>query len=77
MTSLFQDEDVVPVELRHLPEYKELQELKRLRKRKIHELQSESTLAQHVGYKVQNKLFKKMLWYRCSNASCNHAITNT
>ncbi|XP_017327313.1 ZZ-type zinc finger-containing protein 3 [Ictalurus punctatus] len=45
------DEDVVPVELRHLPEYKELQELKRLRKRKIHELQSESTLAQHVGYK--------------------------
>lgn len=49
----FQDEDGVPVELRHLPEYKELQELKRLRKQKIHELQSESVLMQHVGYKVQ------------------------
>ncbi|XP_060784973.1 ZZ-type zinc finger-containing protein 3 isoform X2 [Neoarius graeffei] len=45
------DEDGVPVELRHLPEYKELQELKRLRKQKIHELQSESVLMQHVGYK--------------------------
>ncbi|KAI4895780.1 hypothetical protein NFI96_011550, partial [Prochilodus magdalenae] len=45
------DEEGVPVELRHLPEYKELQELKRLRKQKIHEIQSESALAQHVGYK--------------------------
>ncbi|TSS97541.1 ZZ-type zinc finger-containing protein 3 [Bagarius yarrelli] len=45
------DEDSVPVELRHLPEYKELQELKRLRKRKIHEIQSESSLTQHIGYK--------------------------
>lgn len=41
------------MELRHLPEYKELQELKRLRKQKIHELQSESAFTQHVGYKVQ------------------------
>ncbi|KAF5897823.1 ZZ-type zinc finger-containing protein 3, partial [Clarias magur] len=45
------DEDGIPVELRHLPEFKELQELKRLRKQKIHELQCESTLTQHVGYK--------------------------
>ncbi|KAG9273718.1 ZZ-type zinc finger-containing protein 3 [Astyanax mexicanus] len=45
------DEDSVPVELRHLPEYKELQELKRLRKQKIQEIHSESALAQHMGYK--------------------------
>ncbi|XP_053349672.1 ZZ-type zinc finger-containing protein 3 [Clarias gariepinus] len=45
------DEDSIPVELRHLPEFKELQELKRLRKQKIHEFQCESALTQHVGYK--------------------------
>ncbi|XP_026854125.2 ZZ-type zinc finger-containing protein 3 [Electrophorus electricus] len=45
------DEDSMPADLRHLPEYKELQELKRLRKQKIQELQGESSLAQHVGYK--------------------------
>ncbi|KAF7705916.1 ZZ-type zinc finger-containing protein 3 isoform X2 [Silurus meridionalis] len=45
------DEDSVPVELRHLPEFKELQELKRLRKQKIHELQSDNGLMQHAGYK--------------------------
>ncbi|XP_076828577.1 LOW QUALITY PROTEIN: ZZ-type zinc finger-containing protein 3 [Brachyhypopomus gauderio] len=45
------DDDGVPADLRHLPEYKELQELKRLRKQKVQELQGESTLAQHVGYK--------------------------
>lgn len=51
---VFQDEEGVPVELRHLPEYKELLELKRLRKQKIHELQSESSITQHIGYKVQD-----------------------
>ncbi|XP_056327772.1 ZZ-type zinc finger-containing protein 3 [Danio aesculapii] len=45
------DEDGVPVELRHLPEYKELLELKKLKKQKLHELQAESALTQHVGYK--------------------------
>lgn len=45
------DEDGVPVELRHLPEYKELLELKKLKKQKLHELQAESALTQHAGYK--------------------------
>lgn len=54
MPPVFKDEDDVPMELRHLPEFKELLELKRLRKQKIHELQSESALMQHIGYKVQH-----------------------
>lgn len=49
---IFQDEDGVPVELRHLPEYKELLELKKLKKQKLQEIQAESALTQHIGYKV-------------------------
>ncbi len=48
----FQDEEGVPVELRHLPEYKELLELKKLKKQKLQEIQAESALMQHAGYKV-------------------------
>ncbi|KAM4604817.1 ZZ-type zinc finger-containing protein 3 [Polymixia lowei] len=45
------DEEGVPMELRHLPEYKELLELKRLKKQKLREIQEESTVVQHPGYK--------------------------
>ncbi|KAM3865646.1 ZZ-type zinc finger-containing protein 3 [Diretmus argenteus] len=45
------DEEGVPVELRHLPEYKELLELKRLKKQKLREIQEESAMVQHPGYK--------------------------
>uniref|UniRef100_A0AAY4DLT8 ZZ-type zinc finger-containing protein 3 n=1 Tax=Denticeps clupeoides TaxID=299321 RepID=A0AAY4DLT8_9TELE len=45
------DEDSVPVEWRHLPEYKELLELKRLRKMKLQELHTEGEVIQHMGYK--------------------------
>ncbi|XP_056599196.1 ZZ-type zinc finger-containing protein 3 [Triplophysa dalaica] len=45
------DEDGVPVELRHLPEYKELLELKKLKKQKLQEIHAESALTQHIGYK--------------------------
>ncbi|KAK6302225.1 hypothetical protein J4Q44_G00265800 [Coregonus suidteri] len=45
------DEDGVPVELRHLPEYKELLELKRMKKHKLQEIQAESGMALHHGYK--------------------------
>uniref|UniRef100_A0A671QR79 ZZ-type zinc finger-containing protein 3 n=1 Tax=Sinocyclocheilus anshuiensis TaxID=1608454 RepID=A0A671QR79_9TELE len=45
------DEDGVPVELRHLPEYKELLELKKLKKQKLQEIQAETAVTQHVGYK--------------------------
>ncbi|XP_035279414.1 ZZ-type zinc finger-containing protein 3 [Anguilla anguilla] len=45
------DEDGIPVEYRGLPEYKELLELKKLKKQKIHEIRAENALAQHMGYK--------------------------
>lgn len=47
-----QDDEGVPVELRNLPEYKELLELKRLKKQKLREIQEDKPSAQHVGYKV-------------------------
>ncbi|XP_034146644.1 ZZ-type zinc finger-containing protein 3 isoform X2 [Esox lucius] len=45
------DEEGVPLELRHLPEYKELLELKRMKKHKLQEIQSESSTTIHHGYK--------------------------
>ncbi|KAJ8011042.1 hypothetical protein DPEC_G00054080 [Dallia pectoralis] len=45
------DEDGVPVELRHLPEYQELLELKRMKKHKLQEIQLESSMTLHHGYK--------------------------
>lgn len=45
------DEEGVPMEYRHLPEYKELLELKRLKKEKLHEIQVESSVVQHAGFK--------------------------
>lgn len=51
--SLAQDEESVPVELRTLPEYKELLELKRLKKQKLQEIQEDKVGVRHVGYKVK------------------------
>ncbi|XP_074545727.1 ZZ-type zinc finger-containing protein 3 isoform X2 [Halichoeres trimaculatus] len=45
------DEEGIPVELRNLPEYKELLELKRLKKQALHEFQEEKVGVRHVGYK--------------------------
>uniref|UniRef100_A0A8C5EZR8 ZZ-type zinc finger-containing protein 3 n=1 Tax=Gouania willdenowi TaxID=441366 RepID=A0A8C5EZR8_GOUWI len=45
------DDDGVPVELRNLPEYKELLELKRLKKQKLQELQEDNSGVRHLGYK--------------------------
>ncbi|XP_024860567.1 ZZ-type zinc finger-containing protein 3 isoform X2 [Kryptolebias marmoratus] len=45
------DEESVPVELRNLPEYKELLKLKRLKKQKLQEIQEEKSGVQHVGFK--------------------------
>ncbi|XP_067108727.1 ZZ-type zinc finger-containing protein 3 [Osmerus mordax] len=45
------DEETIPLEYRHLPEYKELLELKRQKKQKLQELQDDSALALHQGYK--------------------------
>lgn len=48
-----QDEESVPVELRSLPEYKELLQLKRLKKQKLQEIQEDKTEIRHIGYKVK------------------------
>ncbi|XP_072771339.1 ZZ-type zinc finger-containing protein 3 isoform X2 [Nerophis lumbriciformis] len=45
------DEDGVPAELRNLPEYKELLELKRLKKRKIQEIHEDKAAVRHIGFK--------------------------
>ncbi|XP_061099730.1 ZZ-type zinc finger-containing protein 3 isoform X2 [Conger conger] len=45
------DEEGIPVEYRGLPEYKELLELKKIKKQKIQEIHAENALAQHMGYK--------------------------
>lgn len=48
-----QDEEGIPEGLRNLPEYKELLELKRLKKQKLNEIQEDKTGVRHVGYKVK------------------------
>uniref|UniRef100_A0A8C9RG69 ZZ-type zinc finger-containing protein 3 n=1 Tax=Scleropages formosus TaxID=113540 RepID=A0A8C9RG69_SCLFO len=50
-TGVDSDEESIPMECRHLPEYKELLDLKRLKKQKLQEMHAESTVTQHTGYK--------------------------
>ncbi|XP_049602718.1 ZZ-type zinc finger-containing protein 3 isoform X2 [Syngnathus scovelli] len=45
------DDDGIPVDLRNLPEYKELLELKRLKKLKLQELCEDKAGVRHLGYK--------------------------
>lgn len=45
------DEETIPVELRNLPEYKELLELKRLKKQALQEIHEDKAGVRHVGYK--------------------------
>uniref|UniRef100_A0A3Q3F9H3 ZZ-type zinc finger-containing protein 3 n=1 Tax=Labrus bergylta TaxID=56723 RepID=A0A3Q3F9H3_9LABR len=45
------DEEGIPLELRNLPEYKELLELKRLKKQTLHEIHEDKASVRHVGYK--------------------------
>uniref|UniRef100_A0A8C4P1J1 ZZ-type zinc finger-containing protein 3 n=1 Tax=Dicentrarchus labrax TaxID=13489 RepID=A0A8C4P1J1_DICLA len=45
------DEEAIPVELRNLPEYKELLELKRLKKQTLQEIREDKVGGRHVGYK--------------------------
>ncbi|XP_057712630.1 ZZ-type zinc finger-containing protein 3 isoform X1 [Corythoichthys intestinalis] len=45
------DDDGIPLELRNLPEYKELMELKRLKKQKLQEIREDKVGVQHLGYK--------------------------
>nr|XP_020447246.1 ZZ-type zinc finger-containing protein 3 isoform X3 [Monopterus albus] len=45
------DDESVPMELRNLPEYKELLELKRLKKQKLQEIQEDNARVRHIGYK--------------------------
>lgn len=48
-----QDEEAIPVELRNLPEYKELLELKRLKKQTLQEIREDKVGVQHAGFKVK------------------------
>ncbi|XP_048844610.1 ZZ-type zinc finger-containing protein 3 isoform X2 [Brienomyrus brachyistius] len=50
-TAADSDEDSIPTECRHLPEYKELLELKKLKKQRLREMHMERALTQHLGYK--------------------------
>uniref|UniRef100_A0A3Q3XMX1 ZZ-type zinc finger-containing protein 3 n=1 Tax=Mola mola TaxID=94237 RepID=A0A3Q3XMX1_MOLML len=45
------DEEAIPMELRNLPEYKQLLELKRLKKQTLQEIQEDKVGVRHVGYK--------------------------
>lgn len=45
------DEETIPVELRNLPEYKQLLELKRLKKQTLRDIQDDKEGVRHVGYK--------------------------
>ncbi|KAJ0059108.1 hypothetical protein NL108_007494, partial [Boleophthalmus pectinirostris] len=46
-----ESDEEVPLELRSLPEYKELLELKRLKKQKLQEIQEDKTNVRHIGFK--------------------------
>lgn len=60
------------MELRNLPEYKELLELKRLKKQTLQEIQGDKVGMQHIGYKVNictfmynTKHFSQAFTYTC------------
>lgn len=70
------DEEGVPMEYRHLPEYKELLELKRLKKQKLQEMQEEGGGAQHLGYKCDMcgmEPIQGVRWH-CQDCPPDHAV---
>ncbi|KAM9322218.1 ZZ-type zinc finger-containing protein 3 isoform 1-T2 [Pholidichthys leucotaenia] len=64
------DEESIPVELRNLPEYKELLELKRLKKQKLQEIQEDKAEVQHVGYKCDICSMEPILGVRWHCQDC-------
>ncbi|XP_068095286.1 ZZ-type zinc finger-containing protein 3 isoform X2 [Hyperolius riggenbachi] len=48
------DDESIPTAYRELPEYRELLELKKLKKQRLHEMETESGFVQHVGFKCDN-----------------------
>ncbi|KAM4022572.1 ZZ-type zinc finger-containing protein 3 isoform 1-T3 [Anomaloglossus baeobatrachus] len=48
------DEETIPTSYRGLAEYKELLELKRLKKQRLQEMEAESGFVQHLGFKCDN-----------------------
>ncbi|XP_069837624.1 ZZ-type zinc finger-containing protein 3 [Dendropsophus ebraccatus] len=48
------DEESIPASCRGLAEYKELLELKKLKKRRLQEMEAESGFVQHLGFKCDN-----------------------
>ncbi|XP_015210838.2 ZZ-type zinc finger-containing protein 3 isoform X3 [Lepisosteus oculatus] len=70
------DEESIPVEYRHLPEYKELMQLKKLKKQKLHEMCTENSLVQHIGFKCDNcgvEPIQGVRWH-CQDCSPENAI---
>lgn len=69
------DEDV-PVELRSLPEYKELLELKRLKKQKLQEIQDDKVNVRHVGFKCDvcgTEPIQGVRWH-CQDCPPNNSV---
>lgn len=56
-----QDEESIPMELRDLPEYKELLQLKRLKKKTLQDIREDKTRIQHIGYKVNNSIMANFI----------------
>lgn len=54
------------MELRNLPEYKELLQLKRLKKKTLQDIREEKIRVQHIGYKVRNNLTTTVIQTFCS-----------
>lgn len=51
-----QDEESIPMELRNLPEYKELLQLKQLKKKTLQDIREDKIRVQHIGYKVKKNM---------------------
>lgn len=64
------DEESIPLECRHLSEYKELLELKKLKKRKLQQLKAESGFVQHVGFKCDSCGLEPILGVRWHCMDC-------
>uniref|UniRef100_A0A3B3SBR2 Zinc finger, ZZ-type containing 3 n=1 Tax=Paramormyrops kingsleyae TaxID=1676925 RepID=A0A3B3SBR2_9TELE len=70
------DEDSIPTECRHLPEYKELLELKKLKKQRLREMHMEHSLTQHLGYKCDAcgvEPIQGMRWH-CQDCPQDNAV---
>ncbi|XP_043941790.1 ZZ-type zinc finger-containing protein 3 isoform X2 [Protopterus annectens] len=69
------DEESIPAECRHLPEYKELLGLKKLKKQKLHQLKAASGFVQHVGFKCDSCGLEPILGVRWHCMDCPQNVS--